>query len=489
MLMRQWFQSGGFGRGAPPSGRRGPLARRLALVALALATLAIDGCSSLNNGCRGCGSGLFNGCGFGRRLFNRGAAADGCESPLGGAPLEAAPVIGAPGAVITAPAAESESVPRLESAPSAGDAPAQGQQSQNKRTLYETYQSTSGGTSASRPPSRPRGSARLRAEREPAVPAEANDPLVNLPPLSPPVDPASRADSPPAAPVAKEAASAADTQANTPPAPSAPAAEPAGTGATPSSGAAGFARFASVDSQLSGGSLPTEAGWTFLAEKGYRTVIDLREHTEVRPEDAAAADRAGLIRVALPITSATLDATHLKRFEDAIAQNGSRPLYFFDADGSRAAALWYVHLVVTEKRDPADAFRKAEEIGPKDAKTWEAAEHLVVNVRPTPPVPQTVTVPAPAPAAPAEKPHTPSAALDAAPSVPTVKAVAQVEPRALAPILDANTWRPYLALLVAALGVPIAYFGCSAFNVRAIFRASLPAPARRLKSLPAASGE
>jgi protein tyrosine phosphatase (PTP) superfamily phosphohydrolase (DUF442 family) len=250
-----------------------------------------------------------------------------------------------------------------------------------------------------------------------------------------------------------------------------------------------------VDSELSGGSLPTAAGWTFLAEKGYRTVIDLREHSEVKPEEAAAADHAGLMRVALPITPATLDAVHLKHFDELIAQNASRPLFFYDSDGSRAAALWYVHLVATEKRDPSDAARKAEEVGPRDARIWQAAEQLLTSLQPRP-APSTTQTTTPEPSAPpgtakTEPSKAPSAAPDAAPSSPASAPVSQVEPRdaALPAIVDANTWRPYVALLIAALGVPIAYFGCSALNARALLRASLPAPVRRPKSLPAASGE
>ncbi len=69
--------------------------------------------------------------------------------------------------------------------------------------------------------------------------------------------------------------------------------------AGPVSLAPGIARFKVVEPQLAGGSLPSPTGWSFLAEKGYKTALDLRERSEVHPGDDAAALHVGLRYVAL----------------------------------------------------------------------------------------------------------------------------------------------------------------------------------------------
>ena len=77
-----------------------------------------------------------------------------------------------------------------------------------------------------------------------------------------------------------------------------------------------------LDPQLAAGSLPTEAGWRFLAEeKGYKTVIDLRPRSEISAGDDALAHNLGLRYIILPVTADTLDEAYLRRFEQEIQQD------------------------------------------------------------------------------------------------------------------------------------------------------------------------
>ena len=62
----------------------------------------------------------------------------------------------------------------------------------------------------------------------------------------------------------------------------------------PAEAATGIARFASVDLRLAGGSLPSAAGLGWLAERGYRTILDLRQSGEVSPAFIADAASRGL---------------------------------------------------------------------------------------------------------------------------------------------------------------------------------------------------
>ena len=79
--------------------------------------------------------------------------------------------------------------------------------------------------------------------------------------------------------------------------------------------------------------MPSAAGLSWLAEKGYRTVLDLRESAEVSPAFIADAASRGLRYVALPINLKSLDADRLARFQFELAAPEARPLFFFDSDG------------------------------------------------------------------------------------------------------------------------------------------------------------
>ncbi len=112
--------------------------------------------------------------------------------------------------------------------------------------------------------------------------------------------------------------------------------------------------------------LPRPPGSNWLAEKGYRTVLDLRESAEVSPAFIAEVASRGLRYVALPVDLKSLDRERLARFQFELAAGEARPLFFFDSDGSRAGALWYIRRVTVDRSIPRLARREAEDLGLKD---------------------------------------------------------------------------------------------------------------------------
>jgi Putative phosphatase (DUF442) len=283
---------------------------------------------------------------------------------------------------------------------------------------------------------------------------------------------------------------------------------------SPGSGAGtGIARFASVDMKLAGGSMPSAAGLSWLAEKGYRTVLDLRESAEVSPAFMADAASRGLRYVALPINLKSLDADRLARFQFELAAPEARPLFFFDSDGTRAGALWYIRRVTLDHVDPQLARREAEDIGLKDKTSWRAATAYVDRLEAAkahPAATRTGAADSPAtPGAPSEPSHPADhrAQSDAnrsdspRPSDPSVASRASEEAEkatAVArqfPMTDASAgqesvnWRPFAAILLTGLSLPLAYLTRTAVPAAiARARASLPAPAPRRRSLPHESG-
>jgi protein tyrosine phosphatase (PTP) superfamily phosphohydrolase (DUF442 family) len=460
------------------------------------------------------------------RLFNRG----GSTTVIGPSVPSGVPIEGvAPGAIVTpAPAGstalpgptESTTTPQLDPIPSATPGPASDAGSSPTGAKSSTGSAT-GKTNyeAARP--RYRGG-RITSDADGQNPTPEPTPLsargfspaprseldlvANLPALELPHDePRPMATPAPAEP--------AETQ-------TAPA--PSGINAAP------IPRFTALDGRLSGGALPPNAGLDWLVEKGYKTILDLREPSERQPSFIAEVTNRGLRYVALPISVKTVDTDHLAHFHLELAMADARPLYFFDTEGTRAGVLWYIRRLTLDKVDPQIASREAEELGlsKENKEFWQAAQGFLEKpnrAKPVPelskaepapvPVPTPTPVPAPAPEAasnvstplpettaeppadakvepaPTGKPEAAIApvSLDALAGLTPIKAVPPAQ--ASAPAHDPTAWRSYAAMVLTALGVPLAYLGRTGLHRRRVRKASLPGPARKPRSLPAASGE
>jgi protein tyrosine phosphatase (PTP) superfamily phosphohydrolase (DUF442 family) len=265
-------------------------------------------------------------------------------------------------------------------------------------------------------------------------------------------------------------------------------------------GAPGIARFVAVDLELAGGSAPSGAGLDWLAQKGYKTLVDLRESSESDLSFIAEATRRGLRYIALPVSLETIDRAHLDRFNFELAIGAARPLYFFDSDGTRAGALWYIRRIAVDRVSGEIARREAEDLGLSNTDYWLAARNCLERLdnprsgaaEATGPVSsadsqQTAkprSQPAGTPEPPQSRPLSPAAQ---APSGPTAPASASVPTPAPAPVMpvDTTAWRPFAAIVITGLTFPLAYLSCSVVpTILARTLASLPAPARRWKSLP-----
>jgi protein tyrosine phosphatase (PTP) superfamily phosphohydrolase (DUF442 family) len=560
-----WLKIGRATRGTP----RPFWTRRCRLYAMAfIAGMALlqSGCQSgpLSN-CR-----MFSSCGFLGRATNRILHRDQgcCGSPAVsdggveyGAP--AGVLVPAPGAIpsysggaigtspsnVPPPILDNptnlEAVPKAKSVPLPGGSGATSSTGSGARSTsyYARRDSTQMSlrsrsrptrTPASTPEPTPRSaqaSSHLSAET-PAIPDD-DDLLDHLPPLDLPREVTKSAASPPTPPAAparakdsRDAPGDHTTQRDPAEAEAdirlAVASDPGPE--TASAAGIGIARFASVDLNLAGGSLPSAAGLTWLAEKGYRTLVDLRDSPEVSPSFIASVANRGLRYVALPIALKTIDGEHVARFNFELGSVEARPLYFFDSDGSRPGALWYIRRLTLDKVDPQIARREAEELGLVDQTAWLATTRYVEKRD------AGLTNPGAArssPASPATSTRTEVQTDDHAAfgdrersdqTPATTVAVAKNTPAPVAgpssstgtrvpashqlgnaggpsdtdslPIRDMVAWRPLAAMLLTGLSVPLVYWTSTA--VPAILskaRASLPAPGLRLRSLPRESGD
>jgi protein tyrosine phosphatase (PTP) superfamily phosphohydrolase (DUF442 family) len=284
--------------------------------------------------------------------------------------------------------------------------------------------------------------------------------------------------------------------------------------------APGINRYASVAPTIYGGSAPSIEGLEWLKEKGCRTLIDLRKPSEVDPNFVESVNDRNMVYISLPIVANRLDPSRLARFDDLISATENRPIYFCDIDGTRAGLVWYIHLRATAQEDPQTASGKAEEVGLTEVEAKLAEAYLLVN-KPRQRVSSArvalaggsdrepfkidmppVAAPAPtaAPAVQAPRSALPDGQLPVninpetcpSPSTEPTPSMLPGEDRPQASndrFRDPAFWRPVAALVMTAIGVPLAYWSRSAFSVsRATrVRASLPGAVQTPSDAPVAS--
>ncbi len=408
-------KSAGGPRAGTPAPRRRPRPawRPLALAGLAVTVLGLNGCAS--DPCGGCGSGHF--AGIGNSIRNAGAtvqsamsrvfhckrcngyAPAGCDSCGGGGVVEGVPVEGAviPGPVVPAPGS-SLAPPSKESNPTILEPAAPASSGRPS--------SSNVGPSSARPAARALSAYDRTPPIESGVRGRAND-LARAVDLSAPSRPGSANpldDLPPvdlAGDVTRRGRSPVPAEADAIKPASATAPAPASTGAPNSSASAspreaeapvlrasidaplapGVRHFAAVRPGISGGSAPVRDSLDWLKDKGIKTLVDLRTTAEVEPGFADGVKARGFRYVAMPIDISKPDAARLAAFRDEITKADNHPLYFFDADGSRAGLLWYVHRLTFDKVDAQLATREAEELGLTEKSAWANATRLLDAVR------------------------------------------------------------------------------------------------------------
>ncbi len=482
---------------------------RLALIAVAIGAMTLDGCSFLESNGIGGGCGSCGGLGGLRRtriFFRRRDPGGCCGGAVGGTVIEGA-AVASPGVIVpgaapltplspATPAEPAGTIPDL----SPADEPAPTSRSSGSSPAGSGTNSTpansptkSGYTTTYQSRSAPNGGGRLARTLPNLEPTPRSAPgrgshlgvtlsenlVDNLPPpeaTDTPPEPTQPSPLTDAATVAKSTADSSPAPEATGVPETASASEVTTDRDVPVSVAVGIAHFQVVDRQLAGGSYPSAPGLAWLAEKSYRTILDLREPGQVHAEDFAAVAHQGLRQVYLPVAETSLDGALIKRFEAELAAVEARPLYFCDADGSRAALLWYIHRVTVDHTDRATALRDAEALGPLSPSVRASADAYLETL-----APRSTSTPASTPAA-AVLPTEP---LPLESRKPTMVPDPTPTPTAGGP--DSTGWHSYAALAATALGVPFAYWGCNTLSLRGHRPASLPAPVPRSKALPPSS--
>jgi uncharacterized protein (TIGR01244 family) len=103
-----------------------------------------------------------------------------------------------------------------------------------------------------------------------------------------------------------------------------------------------------------------------IAAKGYKSIVNLRLETEAGAniaESRAAAEKAGVKFINLPLNATAPDMTVADAFIKAVTDPANQPVFIHCASANRAAALWMTKRLLVDKWDDAKALEEARLIG------------------------------------------------------------------------------------------------------------------------------
>ncbi|MGZ3702318.1 MAG: beta-lactamase hydrolase domain-containing protein, partial [Bdellovibrionota bacterium] len=105
---------------------------------------------------------------------------------------------------------------------------------------------------------------------------------------------------------------------------------------------------------------PTEAMFAAMAKEGVKTVIDLREPSELKGFEKDAAKKNGLKFVSAPVSrSEPLQRDPIEKAERAARDAGGKNVWAYCHSSSRASAWLAIHIAQAEHKTPDEAIAAA----------------------------------------------------------------------------------------------------------------------------------
>lgn len=122
-------------------------------------------------------------------------------------------------------------------------------------------------------------------------------------------------------------------------------------------------QFALAKPRVASGQQPLPDGIAWLKSHGYRTVLHVRAP---RSDDSAAQaqfEKQGLRYLSLELSADTLTKEVVDAFIKVVQDEKNQPLFVYDADGSRAGALWYLYFRLVDGASDEKARAEAARVG------------------------------------------------------------------------------------------------------------------------------
>ena len=121
--------------------------------------------------------------------------------------------------------------------------------------------------------------------------------------------------------------------------------------------------FVVVKKDIATGQKPFTDGVPWLRDRGYRTVLHVRQPGE---DDAAARrqfEASGFRYLSLEVSPLTLSKAIVDRFNRLVGDPANLPLFVYDRDSSLLGGLWYLHFRTVEKLPDDKATDAAARLG------------------------------------------------------------------------------------------------------------------------------
>jgi uncharacterized protein (TIGR01244 family) len=140
----------------------------------------------------------------------------------------------------------------------------------------------------------------------------------------------------------------------------------------------GIRNYTKVDATIGCAGATDPRAMTALKERGYKSVLNLREASEDGaqiPESKAAAEAAGLTFIHVPFNGSAPDDAVADEFLRVVVNTANQPLFINCGSANRVGAMWVIKRMVVDKWEQAKAVEEARAIGLTGAalETWALA--------------------------------------------------------------------------------------------------------------------
>ena len=132
----------------------------------------------------------------------------------------------------------------------------------------------------------------------------------------------------------------------------------------------GVRNFTIIDAKAACAGATDVAAIPRVAALGYKSIINLRLDTEggaAIPDSRAAAEKAGLKYLHLPLNTSAPDFAVADAFIKAVTDASYQPVFFHCASANRAGALWMAKRMLVDRWDEARAREEALFLGVTNA--------------------------------------------------------------------------------------------------------------------------
>ena len=146
----------------------------------------------------------------------------------------------------------------------------------------------------------------------------------------------------------------------------------------------GVRNFTMVDATVGCAGATEAAAIPSIAASGYKSIVNLRAASEpgaAIDESRAAATKAGLTFIHLPLSPSTPDPAVADAFLKAVTDKANQPVFINCGSANRVAALWLTKRMLVDKWDQAKALEEARFIGLSSAALEKFALDYVASRR------------------------------------------------------------------------------------------------------------